>query len=174
MLFGVYNALPVNHLAGDHAARPGRSVLPACRCTWLLAGLAVLALAVALVHHLIGVKADGGGLHAVDHIHYAPVLRSIYDRAEKRWFDPYDLGLKLLGAVVGVAWACDRGLDWIYDRLVVGAARGFGGCIRAAHTGNARSTSSGRWPARRPWSHSSSGAHERRNFAECMRYEGRR
>jgi hypothetical protein len=102
-----------------------------------LAGLAVLALAAALVHHLIGAKAHGSGLHAVDHIRNAPVLCSVYNGAEKRYFDPYDLGWKLLGVFSAVAWACDRGVDWAYDRLVVGAARGFGWSIRSVHTGNA-------------------------------------
>ena len=96
----------------------------------------MLALAAALVNHLLGVKAHGSGLHAVDHIHHAPGLRSVYDGAEKRYFDPYDLGMKLLGAIAAVGWACDRGVDWVYDGLAVGAARGFGWSIRAVHTGN--------------------------------------
>jgi NADH-quinone oxidoreductase subunit L len=135
-LFGVYNALPVNYLAEiTPLAGPGR--FAGMQLHPALAGLAVLALAAALVHHLLGAKAHGGGLHAVDHIRSAPALRSVYNGAEKRYFDPYDLGMKLLGAISAVAWACDRGVDWVYDRLAVSAARALGRGIRAVHTGNA-------------------------------------
>jgi NADH-quinone oxidoreductase subunit L len=136
VLFGVWNALPLNHL-GQITPLAGPERFAGMQFHPLLAGLAVLALAAALVHHLLGAKAHGGGLHAVDHIRNAPGLCSIYDGAEKRYFDPYDLGMKLLGVVAAVGWACDRGVDWVYDRLAVGAARGLGWSIRAVHTGNA-------------------------------------
>jgi NADH-quinone oxidoreductase subunit L len=136
VLFGVWNALPLNHL-GQITPLAGPERFAGMQFHPLLAGLAVLALAAALVHHLLGAKAHGGGLHAVDHIRNAPGLCSVYDGAEKRYFDPYDLGMKLLGAVAAVGWACDRGVDWVYDRLAVGAARGLGWSIRAVHTGNA-------------------------------------
>jgi hypothetical protein len=136
VLFGVYNALPVNHL-GKITPLAGVGPFAGMQLHLALAGLAALALAAALVHHLVGAKAHGSGLHAADHILNAPALRGAYRGAEKRYFDPYDLGWKLLGAITAVAWACDRGLDWVYDRLVVGAARGLGWNIRAVHTGNA-------------------------------------
>ncbi|MGD0999678.1 MAG: proton-conducting transporter membrane subunit [Candidatus Brocadiia bacterium] len=136
VLFGVWNALPVNHL-GQITPLAGPEPFAGMQFHPLLAGLAVLALAAALVHHLLGAKAHGGGLHAVDHIRNAPGLCSVYDGAEKRYFDPYDLGMKLLGVISAIGWACDRGLDWVYDRLAVGAARGLGWSIRAVHTGNA-------------------------------------
>ncbi len=136
VLFGVYNALPVNHLAAITPI-PGPERFLGMQFHPALAGLAALALIAALVHHLLGAKAHGSGLHALDHIRNAPVLCSAYNGAEKRYFDPYDLGMKLLAAIAAIAWACDRGMTWFYDRLVVGAVRGLGGGIRAVHTGNA-------------------------------------
>ena len=136
VLFGVANWLPVNHLA-KITPLAGTGPFAGMQLHWDLAGLAVIALAAALVHHLIGAKRAGSGLHAADDILNAPVLRSAYRGAEKRYFDPYDLGMKLIGAISAVAWALDRGLDWIYDWLIVGVARGLGWCIRAAHTGDA-------------------------------------
>ena len=73
----------------------------------------------ALINHYYGVKSEGSGLKAADHIHYAPGLKGIYDRAEKRYFDPYDIGLKLAGYLSQVAWGIDRAVDWVYETAAV-------------------------------------------------------
>jgi len=139
-MFGVFNALPLDHLIApvlspqlqqevhhSFSGMPGNQTLVA---------LTLAALAGALVNHLIGVRTSGRGLGAVDHIHYAPGLAGLYDKAERRVFDPYEIGLKLAGGVARCGWAADRGIDWMYDKLVVGLAAGISRLVRWAHGGN--------------------------------------
>ena len=96
----------------------------------------MVVLGCAILNHLWGVKTKGSGLEAVDHIHYAPGLSTIYDRAEKRWFDPYDIGLKIAGLVSKIAFWCDRGVDWLYEGLTVKLTFALTRQIRRVHTGN--------------------------------------
>ena len=121
ILFGVYNSLPLQHLiqpilsvkqlAGERfAGWPASSMLVVVTCVVLIG---------ALINHYYGVKSEGSGLKAVDHIHYAPGLKGIYDRAEKRYFDPYDIGLKLAGYLSQITWGIDKAVDWIYETAAV-------------------------------------------------------
>lgn len=75
-------------------------------------------LVAALAYHLFGTVMTGSGLRAADFIHYAPGLSRIYKKAEARFFDPYDIGLKLAGIVSRACWKLDRGIDRIYNGLV--------------------------------------------------------
>jgi len=93
-------------------------------------------LALALINHLWGAKRTGSGLGAVDHIHYAPVLSSLYDRAEKRAFDAYEIGLQAADMVAKLAWVVDRGIDFVYDVVTVRLTLAFTTVIRTAHTGS--------------------------------------
>lgn len=90
----------------------------------------------ALLNHLYGVKKFGSGLKALDHIHYAPILSWIYAKAEKGYFDPYNIGLKFADLISGVALFFDRFVDFIYEKLSVWLAFGFSRLIRNLHTGN--------------------------------------
>ena len=137
VVFGVYNALPISLIQpvlGELGAR-GRSFsgMPA---NIMLVVITLVVLALALLNHLWGAKRKGSGLKAVDHIHYAPLLSGIYDKAEKRFFDPYDLGLKFTALFSRVAWASDRGIDWLYNGFSVGLASAFTRRIKKLHTGN--------------------------------------
>ena len=138
VLFGLYNAFPINflfapvlgeHVAGEHhmAGWPTDMTLVIVTCA---------VLAAAIINHLIGARVGGGGLHASDHIHHAPILAGVYDKAARRRFDPYDIGRMLLRIAAAVLWAADRIIDWIYDRLTVGITYTFAFCVRLAHTGN--------------------------------------
>ena len=138
ILFGVYNALPLNHLiqpAVGMARLEGHSFAgwPA-NSTIVLISLGVLA--AALVNHWFGVKIGGSGVKAVDHIHHAPGLSWAYARAEQGKFDPY-----IIGAVVGsvfarICWAIDRGIDWIYNVLCVKAAERLTAAVKSLQAGN--------------------------------------
>ena len=81
-------------------------------------------------------KKSGSGLGAADHIHYAPVLHGIYDKAEKRWFDPYNIGMKIVDVAALILWGIDRFIDWLQESLTVGIVKALGWFIRAAHTGS--------------------------------------
>jgi NADH-quinone oxidoreductase subunit L len=138
VLFGVYNALPINHLiqpALGEARLEGHSFagMPG---NVLLVVLTLVALGGALLNHLFGAKHTGSGLRAVDHVHYAPVLKTIYAKAERRAFDPYDIGLRGAMGLAQAAWEADRAVDWLYDRFAVGLAGGFSRVVRVAHSGD--------------------------------------
>jgi NADH-quinone oxidoreductase subunit L len=124
VLFGVYNVLPLEKLIQPilgNARLAGHS-FGGFHVNILLVTGTLVALTLALVNHLVGVKKSGSGLGASDHIHHAPVLGGIYDKAEKRWFDPYDLGLKLVDVIANTAYYTDRFINWLSDGLTVGLA----------------------------------------------------
>jgi NADH-quinone oxidoreductase subunit L len=146
VLFGVYNALPLHNLivpvlTGSAFGREWAGEIAASHfagwpesMTLVVVTVAVLLAAVA--NHLIGAKRAGSGLGAADHIHYAPVLKPIYAAAERRWFDPYEIG-RLVGlAGAAVLWAVDRIIDWVFNRLVVGVTYLLTLSVRLAHGGS--------------------------------------
>lgn len=138
ILFGVWNALPLNHLiqpvlgesrleGQSFAGFPANPVL-------VIASVVMLLLA--LANHIYGVRRKGSGLKAVDHIHYAPVLGIIYAKAEQGYFDPYNIGLYIIRMFSKTAWWCDRAIDWVYNDLCVNLAVGFASIIRRLHNGS--------------------------------------
>lgn len=133
VFFGVRNRLAVSFflepvLEGQSFAEHGASTL--------LITLTAIVLVGALIHHIIGAIVHGGGVKAVDHIHHAPVLSGIYDKAEKRYFDPYDIGLKIVGIASMILFSLDRAVDWLYDGASVWLAYITSSSIRRLHTGN--------------------------------------
>jgi NADH-quinone oxidoreductase subunit L len=138
ILFGIFNFLPISKLIQPivgEARLEGRdfSGFPA---NFTLVVITLIVLIGALLNHLWGVRKKGSGLKAVDHIHYAPVLSVIYDKAEKRYFDPFNIGLKISDAFSRAAFYCDRAIDWLYDNLTVKLTFAFTHQIRKLHNGN--------------------------------------
>ena len=137
ILFGVWNSLPLRALiqpilgdrlnGHDFSGPPSSMVL-------VLISLGVLGSA--FLNHLYGVKKNGSALKAVDHIHYAPILSGIYDRAEKKYFDPYEMGLKIINLVSKMCWWVDKQVDGIYNKSVVGLTYSFIKRIRKFQNGN--------------------------------------
>jgi NADH-quinone oxidoreductase subunit L len=134
VLFGVRHQLPIDlfkpvvgeeRLAGHEFT-----------ANTMLIAVSVVVLVGALLHHLLAAKIMGGGYKATEHIRHAPVLNGIYDRAEKRYFDPYDIGLKIVEGISKVGWWIDRAVDWLYDGLSVRLAFGLSSGIKLAHTGS--------------------------------------
>jgi len=137
VIFGIFNSLPLNNLIQPIL---GHKLEGMSFAGWptnnLLVITTLLVLLAAILNHWFGAVQKGSGLKAADHIHYAPILSPLYDRAEKRYFDPYDLSLKLFGAVARTAWWLDRFIDWIQEKLIVGIAFLFSNGLRRAHNGN--------------------------------------
>jgi NADH-quinone oxidoreductase subunit L len=104
--------------------------------SWALVLITILVLAGALLNHWWGARKTGSGLKAVDHIHYAPGLHYIYDKAEKRVFDPYNLGLAIATIAAHLLFWIDRGVDWIYNVLAVKITFAFTGYVRWLQNGN--------------------------------------
>ena len=138
ILFGVWNALPLDNLIQPilpaHLLE-GHHTFAGWPSSVMLVAFTVIVLGLALANHLVGVKRAGSGLGASDHIHHAPLLATIYEKAERRWFDPYNIGLAIVDAASWFLWGVDRFIDWIYSGLSVGVALVLGLMIRLAHTG---------------------------------------
>jgi len=137
IIFGVFNYLPLGWLQpvlGAHGANVHSFAgFPA---NLMLVFITLIVLAAALLNHLYGVWKRGSGLKAVDHIHYAPVLSGIYDRAERKVFDPYDIGMSIVYFLSRVLERADKAVDWVYEILTVKLAYGLTYYIRKAHGGN--------------------------------------
>jgi NADH-quinone oxidoreductase subunit L len=121
ILFGLNNGLAINgfivpSVAGKLEGHHSFAGFPA---NTMLVAVTAVVLAAALLNHVWGAKVKGAGLKAVDHIHYAPGLHWIYDKAEQGWFDPYVIGMKFTAAVSYVLWLADRAVDWIYETAAV-------------------------------------------------------
>jgi NADH-quinone oxidoreductase subunit L len=138
VLFGVYNPLPIRQLIQPilGAPRLGHHDYAGMPHNMMLVAATVAVLAAALLNHMWGARRAGQGLGAVDHIHHAPVLNTIYDRAEKRWFDPYDIGLRIVHFAARVLFGLDRIIDFVYEKVVVRVTRGLVAVVRAPHTGS--------------------------------------
>lgn len=138
VLFGVYNALPLRNLIQPIL---GEQLLKGHDFSgWphsiLLVAATVVALILAYLNHVYGVKKSGSAVGASDHIHYAPGLSGIYDKAEKRYFDPYDIGLKVMDFVSKLAWYIDRGIDWFYESFIVNVTYALTFFVRTFQNGN--------------------------------------
>jgi len=137
VLFGLFNSLPINKLfmpvlGGEQPAHN----LAGWPASIVLVTVTVIILLFAFVIHYYNAHKKKSGLKASDYIHYAPVLHSIYDAAEKRYFDPYDIGLIIINAISRAAFILDRAVDWLYGGLSAGFAYLFSEKIRQAHNGN--------------------------------------
>jgi NADH:ubiquinone oxidoreductase subunit 5 (subunit L)/multisubunit Na+/H+ antiporter MnhA subunit len=120
VLFGVFNSLPLNNLIqpilADRLDGYSYAGLPH---SWTLVIISVAVLVIAFFNHIYGVRKSGSGLGAVDHIHYAPILHPVYNKAEKRYFDPYDILLFVVNIVAHAFYWIDRGIDWLYNVFTV-------------------------------------------------------
>jgi NADH-quinone oxidoreductase subunit L len=137
ILFGVYNPLPLENLIqpilGARLAGLSYAGLPH---NLLLVIISLLVLALAYLNHLYGVEKTKRALSAVDHIHHAPVLSTVYKWAELRFFNPYDIGMFVVNTVSKFFMFIDRGLDQIYNEVPVLIEKAFSRNIVKAHTGN--------------------------------------
>ncbi len=103
---------------------------------FVLAGISLVVLALAVLSHRLGYKKTGRGILAADHFHYAPGLHQIYDLAEKKVFDPYYVFGLLGDGYSKAALAVNNGISWFYDVAIVRFTEWISGGIRKAHTGN--------------------------------------
>ena len=138
--FGLFNQVPLDKVITPIVAQRFGIDLIESYSGWpksaLLVVLTFAILFLAFVNHRFGVKRSGKALGAADHIHYAPVMRSVYDAAEKGLLDPYNVALVLVGWFSKLCSWIDKGIDWFYETLVVGLTSGISSGIRKAHTGS--------------------------------------
>jgi len=138
VVFGLWNALVINKLIQPILGPDGPYAhnLAGFPANKMLVALTVAALLGALANHLYGVKTTANALKAVDHIHYAPGLRQIYDKAEKGRLDPYNIGLNFVKKISGITLWIDKKIDWFYDRFTVRSALSIAHSIKRLNDGN--------------------------------------
>ena len=138
ILFGVWNVFPIRALICPSIpeSRLEGHVFGGFHVNAALAGITILVLIGALLNHIYGVRKSGSGLKAADHIYHAPVLSDIYGKAEKRFFDPYDIGLKLINGLSKIAWAIDKAIDWVYNDFSVKTSYAISAAVRKLQNGS--------------------------------------
>lgn len=139
VIFGIWNSFPLTKLIQPIlGARLEGNNFANWHANPAIVGVTILVLIAALLNHLYGVRRTSSGLKAVDHIHYAPGLRTIYKNAEKGRFDPYNIGMKFADVFAHLSSACDKAIDWVYDDFVPAATGAMSVLIRSAHDGSYR------------------------------------
>ena len=138
VLFGVANQLPLEYLIvpiiGPQQAT-GHHFSGFPENTFLVI-MTVIVLVAAYINHMYGVGKTGKGSGAADHIHYASLFHPIYERAEKRQFDPFDRGMMIMQGIARLAWNIDRGIDWTYNVMVVKTTCHLSKSVRQFHNGS--------------------------------------
>ncbi|MDD3905047.1 MAG: proton-conducting transporter membrane subunit [Candidatus Omnitrophica bacterium] len=137
VLFGLWNALPLKNLIqpilGERLAGHDFAGMPSSA---MLVIITIVVLALAFLNHLYGFKKTHKAIKATDHIRYAPGLKWAYDKAENRFFDPYNVGLNLVNFASAVLFRIDRAIDWVYNVLVVTVTDSSASALKRLHTGN--------------------------------------
>lgn len=101
-----------------------------------LVAVTAIMLLMALVNHILGAKMKGSGLKAVDYIHDAPVLSGIYEKAERRCFDPYEWGRAFMKGFSYLLWRFDRAIDWVYNAGLPGCTQALANTLSRWHSGS--------------------------------------
>jgi len=138
ILFGIFNKTVLEGfiqpaLAGALGGEGGFSGFP--KNIWLVIGTVAVLLA-ALANHIYGSRKTGKGLGAVDHIHYAPILSKIYEKAEAGRLDPYNIAKAPLTHASKILSGVDKANDFIYNVIIVKAAGYTTAFARRIHSGN--------------------------------------
>ncbi|MCX5668967.1 MAG: proton-conducting transporter membrane subunit [Candidatus Omnitrophica bacterium] len=136
VIFGIFNYLPLNSfiqpILGE---RLKEYSLAGSSGDWVLVLITLAVLLGALAHHLIAVKISGNALKAADHIHYSGVFSVFYSWAEKKYFDPYAVGIKLINKIAKIFWSVDRAIDWVYASLITNITFAFSRVIHKIQAG---------------------------------------
>lgn len=143
VLFGVYSKLPLKYLV--EPVLQGKEIVEgpmefwrhAFDVNWIV-GVSMVCLLGALLLHVYGVSRAGGRAYlASEPVHNLPIARPLYDMAEARVFDLYEwfFNKTLRGAAKAVFVLIDRGIDALYERLLIGVGRGAIGGLKECHNG---------------------------------------
>jgi len=134
LVFGLYNVLPIRDVIQPIVkAEHDLSGWPANPYLTLVTVLVLLG---AVLNHWLGVKRAGKALGAADHIHHAPVLKVLYEKAEKKYFDPYEWGMKAAEGLAKFLHWTDRMVDAVFEVVLVRITAGLSYWTKEAHNGN--------------------------------------
>ena len=135
LLLWLFNPLPIFKVITS-ALDSGGSRFDISNSVPIISITALAMLAAALINHIIGVKKSGSAAGAADHIRHAPGLSFIYDGAEKKFFDPYEIGMKFVNLASVILFGIDRVIDRFYQSLIVNVTYALTGLIRKFHNGD--------------------------------------
>jgi formate hydrogenlyase subunit 3/multisubunit Na+/H+ antiporter MnhD subunit len=104
--------------------------------SWLLMGISAAVLLLAALGHYAGYRKKGSGFAAADIFHYAPVLHDVYQLAERKAFDPYEIGRHAVHGFANAALAVNDAINWFYDVAIVRVTDFLSGLLREVHNGS--------------------------------------
>ena len=144
ILFGVYNKLPLTRfitpIVAPHAEAGAHLDFTshALDVFNVVAGISIACLILAFLIHRHGFLKGGRKAYlASEPFHNLPGLHQAYDLAEKRVFDPYEQGVKVLQGLATVLFkAVDRPIDFVYEKIVTATGEKFTGILKKAHNGH--------------------------------------
>jgi len=123
VLFGVWNSFPlksfIQPILGQRLEGHDFAGMPA---NMMIVIITIAVLIAAVLNHLYGVRRYGSGAKAIDHIHYAPGLKTVYEKAEKGYLDPYNMGMGVVATFAAIASFIDSAINWVYDSFSVKTA----------------------------------------------------
>lgn len=132
LALGIFSTPLTNHVLTPilgHDAHGGSHT------NWLLIGISSGLLLLAVFDHLRGFKKTGRGIESADHFHHAPVLKPIYDLAEKKCFDPYEISRRWINAYANICLKINNGISYFYDVSLPRAVLFLSTLIKKAHNG---------------------------------------
>jgi len=132
LALGIFSAPLISHVLTPilgHSAHVGGHT------NWLLVGISSALLLLAIFDHMRGFKKTGRAIEAADHFHHAPVLKTIYDLAEKKVFDPYEMSRGWMNAYADICLKINSGISYFYDIVAPRAILSLSGLIKKAHNG---------------------------------------
>jgi len=144
ILFGVYNKLPltlfITPIVAGHAEAGAHLdfVSHALDIFTPVALISIGCLVLAFLLHRYGFLKGGRKAYlASEPVHNLPVIHQAYDLAERRVFDPYEQGIKVIRGLSMVLFkAVDRPIDFVFEKIVTVTGEKFTGILKKAHNGH--------------------------------------
>jgi formate hydrogenlyase subunit 3/multisubunit Na+/H+ antiporter MnhD subunit len=144
ILFGVYNKLPltlfIQPILAGHAEAGAHLDFTSHALSLfnVVALISVACLVLAFLIHRAGFRKMGRKAYMASAvIHDLPGFHQAYDLAERRVFDPYEQGVKVLQGLSMVLYkAVDRPIDFVFEKIVTVTGEKFTGILKKAHNGH--------------------------------------
>ena len=143
ILFGVKSEIPLKHfiepiLAGKPVVEgPMEFWHHAFSFNWIV-GVSMGCLILALILHLYGFAKSGGKAYlASEPIHRLPIAHTLYDWADADVFDIYNwfFNKMIRGSATTIYLLIDRGIDALYEKLLIFVGQLGIGQLKKAHNG---------------------------------------
>jgi len=97
--------------------------------------VSLVVIMIAVANHILGFKLSQKAYKASDHIHHAPVLKELYDMAEKGYFDLYEIFRKIFVIFVNILFKIDRFSDKLIDDFPVSISVNISDKLSKLHSG---------------------------------------